>query len=209
MTHAGNCEAPLLGFVYWLRLRPMLDKPGPLPTIDQIAKAFRITGWISFWIQLVLTVGSGVILLFASTVSRTPNVNTNNPGTGFGATLTTGGLLVLFFSIYWAFRYVTIGRQLVGTATVRPKKSETIQMLRIGLLASLGGMLLALLGAEAIVGALAAKAFSQGLGGFVNVDQSKFIQPLDILVVQASINVILAQFAGIGASLWLLNRMSR
>lgn len=189
----------------------MLDRPtsSAPATLQQIARAFRLTGWASLWTQLVLTVVSGGILLFAAGVSRTPNTGSSNPGTGFGATLTTGGILVLVFTIYWSFRYIQIGRQLQGSISSRPKKSETIQVLRIGLLASLAGMLAALIGAEAIVGALAAKAFSQGLGGFVNVDQSKFIQPLDILVVQASINVILAQFAGISAALWLLNRMSK
>ena len=49
----------------------------------------------------------------------------------------------------------------------------------------------------------------QGAGGFVNVDPTKFIQPLDVLVVQSSINVILAQFVAISAALWLLNKMSR
>jgi len=112
--------------------------------------------------------------------------------------------------MYWAlFRYVPIGKKLVDDPRVRPKKSETIQTLRMGLIASLVGTLLALLGAQAIVGLLAAKAFSQGAGGFVNVDPTKFIQPLDVLVVQASINVILAQFVAISAALWLLNKMSR
>lgn len=59
------------------------------------------------------------------------------------------------------------------------------------------------------MGLLFAKAASQGVAGFVNVDPGKFIQPIDILVVQASINVILAQFFAVVASLWLLNRMNR
>lgn len=185
------------------------DSSAP-PSLQQIAKAFRQTGWISFWTQLVLTVVSSLILLFASLTSRNPNAGPNAPGTSIGVLLTVGGILVLGFNMYWALaRYVKIGQQLRGNAAARPKKSETIQALRMGLIVSLGGMLLALLGAEAIVGLLAAKAFSQSGTGFVNVDPSKYIQPLDVLVVQASINVILAQFAAIAASLWLLNRMSR
>ncbi len=190
----------------------MLDKPGSpsgAVNLQQIASGFRWAGWISLWVQVVLTVVSSGILLFAGAIGRNPNTGSSNPGTGFGAFLTTCGILILFFTIFQAFRYVQVGRKLTGDPTVRPKKADTIQMLRMGLRASLIGMLLALLGAEATIGALAAKAFSQGLGGFVNVDPSKFIQPLDILVVQASINVILAQFAGISGSLWLLNRMNR
>jgi hypothetical protein len=189
----------------------MLDKPGSSasPALQQIAQIFRRTGWISFWAQLVLTVVSSIILLFAAGVSRTATA-ANNPGTGAGVTFTLGGIFVLLFSLYWTlFRYVAIGRKLRGSAAERPKKSETIQALRIGLIASLVGTLLAIMGAEATVGALVAKAFSQGVGFSINLDPSKFIQPLDIFVVQASINVILAQFIGISAALWLLNRMTR
>jgi hypothetical protein len=198
-------------FLSKLRKTVMLDKPGSPsipPSLQPIAKAFRITGWISLWAQLILTVVSSGILLFASAVGRS-NTGTVSPGTGAGALLTTGSVFVLFFSIYWAFRYVSIGRRLQGGAGVRPKKAEAVQTLRVGLLASLVGMLLALIGAEATVGLLVQKAFSQGLGGFVNIDPSKFIQPIDIFVVQASINVILAQFAGLASTLWLLQRLSR
>lgn len=181
------------------------------PTIQKIATTFRLTGWVSVWAQGILTLVSGFTLLFAGGAStRTPGTTAASPGTGIGGFLTLLGIGVLVFNIYWAFsRYVLIGRKLRGDAADRPKKSDTIQAIRVGLIASLAGMLLALIGAEAIVGALAAKAFTQGFGSFVNVDPSKFIQPLDVLVVQASINVILAQFLGIAAALWLLNRMSR
>ena len=176
-------------------------------TIREIASAFRLTGWISFWVQLVLTVVSSAILAFAAVSTRT---GTNNPSTGVGVVLTLCGIGVLGFNMYWTLsRYVAIGRRLNAPAAARPKKAEAIQALRKGLIASLIGILLALLGAEAIVGLLFGKAVNQGFAGFVNVDQSKFIQPIDILVVQASINVILAQFIAITASLWLLNKMNR
>lgn len=188
----------------------------PSPNIQQIAKAFRLTGWISFWVQLVLTVVSGITLIFASqaggrSVPGNPGVTAAaNPGTGIGGVLTILGLGILVFNMYWAIsRYVSFGRRLSGSKTVRPKKSETIQAIRFGLMVSLVGMLLAIIGAETIVGLLVGKALSQGVGGFVNVDPSRFILPADMFVVQASINVILAQFAGIVGALWLLNRMNR
>lgn len=191
----------------------MLDRPGSSPSspnLQQIASSFRLTGWISFWIQLVLTVISSLTLIFATASTRNPAATSSNPSTGIGGALTVFGILVLIFNMYWSLaRYVAIGKQLRGSGTVRPKRADALRVIRFGLTASLVGMLVALLGAAAITGLLAAKAFSQGIGGFVNTDPSRFIQPLDILVVQASINVILAQFAGIVASLWLLSRMSR
>ncbi|HTL88394.1 MAG TPA: DUF3611 family protein [Leptolyngbya sp.] len=177
-------------------------------TLREIASTFRWAGWFSFWFQLVLTVISGAILLFAAVSTRNP-VGTN-PGTGIGVVLTVCGIGVLGFNMYWSLmKYVTIGRRLNAAAAARPRKAEAIQAIRIGLIASLIGILFALLGAEAIVGLLFGKAVNQGFAGFVNVDPAKFIQPIDILVVQASINVILAQFVAVSTSLWLLNKMSK
>lgn len=191
----------------------MLERSGSSspPNLQEIAKTFRLTGWISFWVQLVLTVISSIILLFASALSRTPGASgQNSPTTGIGVLVTVVGIFVLGFNMYWAlFRYVPIGRKLAGNPAARPRKSETLQILRMGLMASVFGIFVSLLGTQATVGLLAAKAFNQGIGGFVNTDPSKFIQPLDILVVQASVNVILAQFFGISAALWLLNKMTR
>lgn len=184
----------------------------PSPNLQQIAKAFRLTGWVSFWAQLVLTVVSGITLIFASQAGgRAPGATaTANPGTGIGGVLTLLGLGILVFNMYWSVsRYVSFGRRLSGSKMVRPKKSETIQAIRFGLMVSLVGMLLAIIGSATIVGLLVGKAVSQGVGGFVNIDPSRFILPADMFVVQASINVILAQFAGIVAALWLLNRMNR
>jgi len=180
------------------------------PTLQQLARTFRQTGWISFWIQLILAVISSIILIFAAALAPRSGATGPNPETGIGVGVTILGILVLAYNMYLAvFRYVPIGRKLEGSAANRPKKSETVQVIRVGLFASSIGILLSLLGAQATVGLLAAKAFSQGVGSFVNTDPSKFIQPIDILVVQASINVILAQFVAIASSLWLLNRMSR
>jgi hypothetical protein len=177
--------------------------------LQQIAKAFRRTGWISFWVQLILTVVSTITLIFAVGAGRAGGAASSNPGTGIGGVLTIIGIGTLGFNMFWALsRYVAFGRRLTSSKTVRPKKIETIQAIRFGLMISLVGMLLAIVGAETIVGLLVGKALSQGIGGFVNTDPSRFIQPADTFVVQASINVILAHFAGIVASLWLLNRMN-
>jgi hypothetical protein len=178
------------------------------PTLREIASTFRFMGWFSFWFQLVLTVISGTILLFAAVSTRNPAGT--SPGTGIGVVLTVCGIAVLGFNMYWSLmKYVAIGRRLAGDAAARPKKAEAIQTIRTGLIASLVGTLLALLGAEAIVGLLLGKAVNQGPTGFFNIDPTKFIQWIDILVVQASINVILAQFGAISTSLWLLNKMSK
>jgi hypothetical protein len=160
-----------------------------------------------------LTAVSAGILVFASAASRIPTTsNVKNPGTGLGAFLTLLAIGVLGFNIYWAVRYIMVGRRLTLPPGARPNKAETIRLLRIGLIASLAGMLLALLGQGAILGVLAEKVFAVNPAAgvpFGGINPNQIAQPLDILVVQASFNVILAQFIGISASLWLLNQMNR
>lgn len=178
-----------------------------------IAKLFRLTGWITFWAQLVLGVISGGILLFASISPRAGNAPGNNAGAGLGIFFAISGLVVLAIGIFIAFRYVRIGRQLDSTnANNRPRKSETVQVVRLGLIVHLVGILLTLIGAQAIVGILLTKSLtvSQVIPGTITqVDPSRIIQPLDIFVVQANTNTVSAHFSGLIGSIWLLNRITK
>lgn len=190
----------------------------PSPVIQQIANEFRRTGWISLWSQVVLVIISSIILIVAATAIRTPTMNplqpgvaipaAPNPSAGVGGVLTFGAIAVMGVTIYWAFRYVLIGRQLRRDTPARPKKSEVTQLIQTGLLASLVGMLLGILGSFAIIGTVAVIAFRQG-PGFVTASPTQAVNSLDILVVQASVNLILAHFLGLLGSLWLLYRMNR
>jgi Protein of unknown function (DUF3611) len=178
-----------------------------------IAQAFRLTGWISFWIQLVLGVVSGGILLFAIFSQRSGNTS-NNPGTGFGAFFAVAGLAALGVSIYLAFRYTRIGNRLDSlNPNNRPRKVETVQVLQFTVVVHLVGILLTLIGAQATVGVLLTKSLTLpqfgGTGVYAQIDPSRIIQSLDIFVVQANTNTVTAHFAGLVASIWLLNRISK
>lgn len=194
----------------------MRNKPdySSSPTSQQTANIFRITGWISFWLQLVLgVVSAGVLLLFGffnAFFNRNPNPNQNNPATGSGIFLAICGLVALGVSIYLAFRYTRIARDMQSTnPNNRPRKSQTIQVLRLGLLINLAGMLVTLIGAQATVGTLVLKAISQPQGAVILERGQQLISGLDMLAVQANTNTVLAHFAGIICSLWLLQQVTR
>lgn len=176
-----------------------------------MANTFRITGWIGFWIQLVLVIICSLILLFAAASGGSNDrLNSTNPGTGPGLFFTLCGILVLCFSIYWSFRYTRIAKRLRSPEPgQRPSKANAVQVVRIGLIVNLAGMLLTLLGTEAIVGGLLAKSLTQPQGVATFNDPTRLIQSLDIFVVQASINVVAAQFVGIATSLWLFQQVNR
>lgn len=178
-----------------------------LPTpVQRAAAGFRMAGWTGFWVQVVLAVVATIILLFAAS-SRT--VASTSPGSGFGVFFAICGLVALYVSIFWTFRYTRLSKQLrTPDPALRPRKADTVELLRLGVIINLIGLLLIILGAQAVVGALLAKSLSQvqGLGA---LDPSRQIQSLDIFVVQANTHTITAHFAGLVTSLWLLNRLSR
>ncbi|BAT51479.1 hypothetical protein NOS3756_04020 [Nostoc sp. NIES-3756] len=186
------------------------DAPSSSSTLRSIGQTFRLTGWISFWIQLVLGVISGIIVLLFGIFSQRSGSPNNNPGTGFGVFLAVCGLLVLGGGIYLAYRYTRIGSQLLSSnPSNRPRKVETVQVLRLGLWINLGGTVLTLLGAQAIVGTLVARSISPQAVTTQLFDPTRIISGLDMLVVQANINTVSAHFCGLVGSLWLLNRINK
>lgn len=192
----------------------MLERPDskPTSTIQEIAQTFRLTGWISFWAQLVLGVVAAVILGFASLSRDVATGQQRSVGTGLGIFFAVVAVIALGASLFWAFRYTRISRQLQSSnPNNRPRKADTIQLLRLGLSINLVGLLVGLIGAQAIVGALVAKSLTlpQAGVGVYQIDPSRIIRPLDIFVVQANTNTVAAHFAGLMGSLWLLNRVNR
>jgi amino acid transporter len=184
------------------------------PGVKRAAGAFRLFGWVSFWAQVVLGVISTIMLPFAAgSLGGTPAPGTNqatpNPAAGAGLMFAILGLIALYAGAFWAFRYTRLARKLkTSDPKVRPKKGDATQALRIGLLINLVGMLLTIIGAQAIVGALVVKSMAQGFAFFAgNITQ--IVRPLDVFVVQANTNTIMAHFIGIVISLWLIQVMSR
>lgn len=182
--------------------------------VQRVAFALRTVGWVSFWVQLVLAVVAAIILLFAipfAIPSTTAAGNSTSAGTGGGVFFAICGLLVLGYSVFRAFRFTRLSRQLRSPANaVRPKKADTIKQVQFTLVSNLVGMLLTLVGAEAISGTLLAKSLAQPQALFgAAVDVGKFIQPLDIFVVLANTHATVAHFVGIVGTLWLLDRIHK
>lgn len=184
----------------------------PPPSIQQIAVAFRLASWISFWTQVVLGVVSTLVLLFASLSRDVGPQAQRSPGTGIGIVLAVSGVVTLGLSIYLTFRYTRIAKRLESSnINTRPRKVDTIQILRLGLIVNLVGVLLTILGAQAIAGTLILRSLSLPQTGFgaAIYNPQQLIRPLDIFVVQANTNTVAAHFAGLVNSLFLLNRITR
>jgi hypothetical protein len=170
-------------------------------------------GWISFWVQVVLAVISSLVLLFALVnLGARSGTSGGNPGTGVGLLLAALGLVAVYLSAFWAFRYTLLGRRLRSRdAARRPSPKDALQALRLGIAISMAGMLLTLFGGQALIGSLLAKALAQPQGGtvFVPGNINQYVEAFDIFVVQANTNTLLAHFVSLAATLWLLRTVNR
>ncbi|MBE9185705.1 DUF3611 family protein [Microcoleus sp. LEGE 07076] len=165
---------------------------------------FRLFSRFSFWIQLFFGAVSGIVLLFAM-LGRNMSEQTNSAGIGFGVVLAIVGLLLLSFRIFWDFRYRLLGRLLhAENSQVYPSKEHITRTLRIGLISSLVGVLIAFVASEETVGLVLAKTLSQpqALAAYT---PENVIRSLDIFVMLANVNLIGAHFFGAVTSLSLLN----
>ncbi|MDZ8188109.1 MAG: DUF3611 family protein [Nostoc sp. ChiSLP02] len=177
----------------------------PAPETKGIGNTIRITGWISFWLQLGLAVVSALALFFAVTargLAQQPNT-----GLGVGVFWAICGIVVLLIAVYWDFRNVRIGKSLQNpNPALHISKADTINILRLGVIIGLVGMLLSLLGAGATILVLIAKSISQPPGVAIT-DPYRVIRALDVFVAVANIAGIAAHYVGTVGSLWLLERV--
>ena len=189
-----------------------IDAPPFFPALRGLGYQFRLIGWISFWMKLALAVISLIIVVFASS-----SAGSRSPVTGqavaaaaninIGIPFLIGGVVCLVISLVWSFVYTRLGRRLViPTPRMQPSKSETSRTIKLALTTDLIGMLLMVIGGESIGGVLLGKALSQGVGSFINIDPSRFIQPSDLLVLLSCIHGLTGLFIGIATSLWLLQQ---
>lgn len=173
------------------------------PAIRRIATNFRISGWVSFWVQVVIGVIS--LLLFLINVLDQNLSAGNKTSSIVGASLFVAiGILAVFVGAFWAFNYVRLGRKLkTSNPDTRPKPKDAIRSVRIGLIISLVGMGVTLVGAQSVVALLWLRSLRQVSFGIGTADPDAFIRADDIAIVFSFINTLFAHFIGLGVSLWL------
>jgi len=173
--------------------------------LEKKAKTLFLAGWISFWLQLVAVIVTCFSLVF--TVTGRQISNESNPALGVGIFFAICGIIAGGFTIFLAFRYARIGKRLLNpNPALHPKKSSTVRLLKIGLYVGLGGILLTLIGSGITSTVLVAKTVSQPPGTTLT-DPSHAVRALDVFVMVANLNGILAHYLGTVTSLWLLYRI--
>lgn len=166
-------------------------------SILNISKLYSRSSWISWWIQIILSVISGVILTFANTVRQSDSRNIAYLwGSGFA--FSSIGVLLAFINSLWTWNITLLTRRIVfkkiqGKNAIASLKKYS----RISVAISLLGMLFSLIGAEQIVGTLASKILSSsGFSPVFTANVSPF-QAVDIFLVQANTNALVSHFASL------------
>ncbi|CAN6277796.1 unnamed protein product [Urochloa humidicola] len=174
--------------------------------LEKTARYFKNLGTLGFWSQLVCTIVSGGILSFSTVV-------TGKVTAPFTFYATAAGIAAAFISVFWSFGYIRLSERLRRTAkepAKAPPRADVVRSLKNGIVLNILGMGAAVLGMQATVGALVAKALTTSAVPYyqaASAGQSPVLA-LDVFLVQASANTILSHFLGLASSLELLRSVS-
>ncbi|KAF8783899.1 hypothetical protein HU200_000349 [Digitaria exilis] len=173
--------------------------------LEKTARYFKNLGTLGFWSQLVCTIVSGGILSFSTVVTG----KVTAPLTFYA---TAAGIAAAFISVFWSFGYIRLSERLKRSAkepAKAPPRADVVKSLRNGIVLNILGMGAAVLGMQATVGALVAKALTTSTVPYyqANPGQSPVLA-LDVFLVQASANTILSHFLGLASTLELLRSVS-
>jgi uncharacterized membrane protein YidH (DUF202 family) len=186
----------------------LFEKKSELPSKREFASKFRIISRISYWLHLLLGTASGITLLLVS-FSRSFTDESRNIFIVISIFLAIAALVAVGFRVYWAVRYSRMAKRLQQpNPNLHPKREEIIRILRIGLIVSLVGLILAFLASEITTVAVLAKAIAQPQGVAV-YDPEKIVREMDLFLILADVNLIGAHLLGSVDSLGLLNWITK
>ncbi|BAT93904.1 hypothetical protein LR48_Vigan02g240900 [Vigna angularis] len=174
--------------------------------LEKTARYFKRLGNLGFWGQLVCTVVAAVILSFSVVITG----KVTSPATFYA---TAGGIVAAFISVFWSFGYIRLSEKLRKTANdpaKAPPRADVVKGLKNGIVMNLLGMGAAILGMQATVGLLVAKALTTSANPYyqgISPGNSPVLA-LDVFLVQASANTILSHFLGLVFSLELLRSVT-
>ncbi|XP_057502488.1 protein TIC 21, chloroplastic-like [Actinidia eriantha] len=174
--------------------------------LENTAMHFKRLGSLGFWGQLVCTVVAAVILAFSVVITG----KITSPATFYA---TAGGIVAAFISVFWSFGYVRMSDKLRKTAndpSKAPPRADVVKSLKNGIVLNLLGMGAAVLGIQATVGSLVAKALTSSAIPYYQGTSPAYspVLALDVFLVQASANTIISHFLGLVFSLELLRSVT-
>lgn len=169
--------------------------------------ALHRISWLSWWTQMILSTVSSVTLVFTKSVAASSSSKTS------GLYLAGSGIVLSFLSIFWTWGAgARLSKRLRRRSSITRTNAASMirKTLTIGVVLNLLGMFITIIGAEQIVGVLAAKVLTSSAQGFsLSTVSTQLLQPIDILVVQANTNTLLSHFCSLFLLLSLVKWVDR
>jgi len=174
--------------------------------LESTGRYFKRLGGLGFWSQLVCTAVSSVILAFSVVITGSPT----SPVTFY---MTAVGIVAAFLSVFWSFGYIRLAERLRKTANdpaKAPPRADVVKNLKNGIVINILGMGATVLGMQATVGLLVAKALTSSANPYYQGLSPAYspVLALDVFLVQACGNTLLSHFLGLVFSLELLRSVT-
>ena len=179
---------------------------------QSLSFGLRRMAWIRFWMQTVLGIVSAGILIFYNVGGNLGKGSLKAAGLGSGLSITTFSFFILLYSLWHGWLIVLKGRALNTPA--RPSRGEPSRLLKRGVLIDVLGVVFAVIGYQALAGALTIQAATQVQGfmafGAARTQPVSFpITSIEMVSLLSNTQVLMAHVIGLIVSLLLLQRIYR
>mmetsp|Transcript_6696 Transcript_6696/g.30241 ORF Transcript_6696/g.30241 Transcript_6696/m.30241 type:complete len:277 (-) Transcript_6696:59-889(-) len=173
--------------------------------VARTSQACKTLGRWGFWGQLVLSTVSAVILVFSFLFKGITKA------TDAGLYFILFGIVTAYFTTFWSLGIGKLGdklRKAVDQLDLVPPRTEVVRQLSTGLAVNFVGLGATIVGMQATTGLLFAKSLSAAAAAPFTPGYTGPVLALDIFLIQAGANVMLAHWIGASVSLWLLRTVN-
>jgi len=167
---------------------------------QDLGRRIRLMGWMGFWLDFVLAFLTAPLLAFGAvgqSISSTVWVSDPIHWGYFGLGLLFASLFLDLFSTIASRRLMRDPASMLGA-----DQSTALWFLGAGSLVNALGSVVSFIGSGLSIALLVAKTVSQP-PGIAITDPDRIVRALDIFILMANFNLLLAHFIGVGAAVWL------
>jgi cytochrome b561 len=196
-------------------IKPPRPKAAPLrqgPTAETRRLAFhlRIFGWLGFWAQLCLGLVSVLLLVVTASSKYYSASSLHIPYLSwaqgvFWAYFATVLLALTVIGFFYCIRLAKLVMHGPDPTSYQRRITRLVSGINFG---SSLGLTIAILGTAFSIALLIAKTVAQP-PGIAITDPTKIVRAVDVFVLLANFNIVVAHFVGILTCLWMLHRVHR
>ncbi len=177
--------------------------------VEKLARGFIRVGWLGMWGQLILAI-IPLFMLGYLVFRKTTGTQLAFQFTDFVA---LAGLLILFFTTFWSWRYTHLGKRMLDPER-RPTMDKAARVLWVGLWAGILGAVMSLVLLFSSAFRLLFLFMKAPQGGVPVIqtaatDRTYWVSALDVVSLLAELCTLAGELMVLGLTLWLLFRLTK